>query len=296
MNSSNDLEGADNEDQKKSYSNGSGWSVLSRAIDVLGPSVPANGAGIVIIVFVAGVVLTVVGARYERTIVVIIASLIVVLAVLYALVILIPQWWTQGRDVQDSAPVTRTPNDPVIAGTVLQTPRDTRILADLLTDEQHDAVCAVVSGAIKDAAKVIGIDVNLVRGNIFGLDSTGFLRIMPQFDHNMKFVKERTTRMPINEGSTGHAWHRCRTNIAIRPREQAAVDSLPPHQTARLEPTLQWIISIPVFVKDGEKEPTWILNIDGLEESKSVEELEPAVGALLRWAEQLSRILLNVCK
>lgn len=253
---------------KTSRPDASTW--VTKAIEVLGPRVPENVTGLIIITVLlvsAVVIIGVTGAS-----VIVLLGVFALAIVAYTLLILVP-----GRK-----------DRPRMSASIR--------LEELLSDEQHDAVCAAVAGGAEQTATSLGVEPHLIRGNIFGSTTGGLLKIIPGLSHNMQYPKEYTMRMCVNEGSTGHAWHRRRPNIAVRPLEEDGLDILPPNQMARVEPRLQWIISVPVFTADDATKPTWVFNVDGLEVPKTLEQLELAVGALLRWAEQIARVLRSIPK
>lgn len=169
-------------------------------------------------------------------------------------------------------------------------PGDTLSLKDRLDGQQRDAVCAIVASAVADVADALGADPENLRGNVFGCDGNGQLRIMTEFGHNMNTVSERSIEMPIGQGSTGHAWQTGRPNIAIR-HEDWGEHGLAYDQEQRLHPDLKWIISAPVFAPEQPPPPTWMLNVDGLRETRTKEDLSLGVGKVMLWAEQLGRVV-----
>lgn len=257
-------------------------SVIDKAIEVLGPRVPKLASGLVIIAIVAGVALVAVSSTKDSSFLLIVGVFFIAIAIIYTIIVLIPL-------------AIRNRNDRRIEQNPLPATDSTVQLETLLSDAQHDTVCAAVKAAAESSAAKLGLRQEIVRGNIFGRTDDNVLRIMPGFSHNMNNPTETTVRMRVGEGSTGRSWASRLPNIALRPTASDGPDALDVEQTRRVEPSLRWVVSVPVFASDGPGgEPTWILNVDGLQEEKTLEELETLVGSLLRWAESVSRVLRSI--
>ena len=168
---------------------------------------------------------------------------------------------------------------------------ETLSLRDQLNPEQIDTMCEILENVTVAVAEILGLPEDQVRGNVFGLGRDGYLHIMNDFNANMHHRSERGIKIPRGQGSNGRAWNRMSPNIAIR-REDFGDCELPADQAKRVAPTLMWIISVPVIAFVGEdRRPIWILNTDGLEEARSLQQVQKAVGVMLEWAEAVSGLL-----
>jgi len=249
-----------------------GLGLARRIIGNLADRVPEIGAGVVLLGVVGAALMTTVGGAIG--IAVTIGVFTVIMAVLYYVTVIHPK--------HPEASIQRPPLPP---------PANTLILAhDGLTSEQRDAASGIVESAAADVASTLKVSAAHVRGNVFGTNEAGMLRIITDFSCHMEHPPERSMMMPIGQGSTGRAWQRHRPNIAVR-REDWGDDVLADDQMGRIEPNLRWIISVPVFTGRPEDPPTWVLNVDGLHEERTAKDLAPAVGVVMQYAEAMSRLL-----
>jgi hypothetical protein len=232
----------------------------------LAPKVPASAAPVVLMV-VLGVVVVGVVAAFATT-AVLVAVVVLVLAGIAAAVLV-------GRRAGDDAPA----------------PGNTIGFSDALDGPQRDAVCQIVQNAVADVADALHVEPKTLRGNVFGCDGKGRLRIMPEYSHQMENVAERSITMPIGQGSNGRAWQTGRPNIAIRAGDWDDANALPLDQAARVDKDVTWIISAPVFAPAQAPPPTWVLNVDALRDSRSKEDLSLAVGKVMLWADAMGRVI-----
>ncbi|MDQ1713043.1 MAG: hypothetical protein QOE45_2493 [Frankiaceae bacterium] len=238
-------------------------------IKPLAPNVPKRTAGIILVVVFAMVVIMGVAALLTGVALLAVVAAVVMLAVL---------------GVSGSVRILKGPGSPPKA------PADpeTLSLAYRLDDSQHDAVCEIVEHAVDDVAGALRTPRAKLRGNVFGCDGHGTLRIMPAYDHNMTHKKERNVSMRIGQGNNGLAWASGGVHVAVRPSEGGS-SALPLNQTKRIPADLSWIISAPACTQLSK--PTWVLNVDGLDDPRTQRQLGAAIGPVVLWAEQLALVL-----
>lgn len=104
---------------------------------------------------------------------------------------------------------------------------------------------------------------DLVRANLFGLDGTGMLRMVPHFMVNMSYPPEHTISMPPGYGSSGRAFKEGLKNVAIL-RKDWGKDRIEDDELKKVHKDLRWITSVPVFSQTMPKQVVWVLNVDGL--------------------------------
>jgi hypothetical protein len=235
----------------------------------LAPKVPPSAAPAVV-VFAVGVAAILAAAAFAGTVVIVSFVVVTVVALVGAIL--------TGLAAGDG-------------GAAKPGPGNTIALSDELANDQRDAVCQIVQSAVADVADVLGTDKKRLRGNVFGCDGKGGLRIMPEYSHNMNTVEERSIAMPIGQGSNGHAWQTGRPNIAIRQGDWDDTNALPANMAKRVHPDLTWVISAPVYSPEQQPPPTWVLNVDGLRDTRTKDELSLAVGKVMLWADQLGRVI-----
>jgi len=167
---------------------------------------------------------------------------------------------------------------------------DTVGLIDRLTTEQKQDILVNLSGAAKDVADTLGISIELVRSNLFGVGSDGKMRMLKDLTFNMNREEELTISMPVGYGSTGRCLKTKKPNIAIF-REGWGENVIGGEELSKVHPDLQWIISMPVPPWGDKTPPIWVLNVDGLKERCGEEQLREALRPLFSWSQMIYLIV-----
>jgi hypothetical protein len=113
------------------------------------------------------------------------------------------------------------------------------------------------------------------RANVFGRNLLGRLQIVRSLTVNMDRVCEWEISMLPGRGSTGIAWVTRKPHVTVAPFE--GEEDLETEDAARVDPELQWIISVPLLI---DSEPVWVVNVDG-REARSRDAVEAAVDEVL---------------
>ena len=120
------------------------------------------------------------------------------------------------------------------------------------------------------AAARLGLAPELVRANVFA-PSAGALRMIPGAWDNMHWAPEHELALEPGLGSTGRAFADGTPFSILRRGQGWTAGVLPGPQQARLEPRLQWVLSLPIgrLVAQGEvtraRDVVGVLNVDGLD-------------------------------
>lgn len=179
---------------------------------------------------------------------------------------------------------------PPIAGNA------TRNLHDQLGFDESDRreVREVLAAAAKQVSAELGVPLEDVRANLFGMCEDSMLRMITDFTYNMNRPEEWGIEMPLGYGSTGKCFERAQASVL--PRENVATSDdhwaenpLKPSELAKAHPELRWILSYPVFAPGSPGRCVWILNIDGLREVPTVEKLRQASPFLHHWSGLLTQ-------
>ncbi len=120
------------------------------------------------------------------------------------------------------------------------------------------------------AAAHLGLAAELVRANIF-VPSASALRMIPGAWDNMTWAPEHDIELALDHGSTGRAFTDG-TPFSIRRRGAGwTAGVLPGPEQAKLNPRLQWVLSLPIgriVARDDvavAQDVVGVLNIDGLD-------------------------------
>jgi len=120
------------------------------------------------------------------------------------------------------------------------------------------------------AAARLGLADDLVRANIF-VPSASALRMIPGAWDNMTWAPEHDIELELDHGSTGRAFTDG-TPFSIRRRGASwTAGVLPGPEQAKLNPRLQWVLSLPIgriVTRDDvavARDVVGVLNIDGLD-------------------------------
>lgn len=120
------------------------------------------------------------------------------------------------------------------------------------------------------AADRLEVDAGLVRANLF-VPNANVLRMVRGAWDNMRWAPEHELELELDHGSTGRAYTDG-TPFSIRRRGAGwTAGTLPGPQQERLEPRLQWVLSLPIgrIVRHEDiavaSEVVGVLNVDGLD-------------------------------
>ncbi len=121
------------------------------------------------------------------------------------------------------------------------------------------------------AASQLGIAVELVRANIF-VPSASALRMIPGAWDNMTWAPEHDIELATDHGSTGRAFTDGTPFSIRRSGEGWTAGVLPGPEQAKLNPRLQWVLSLPIgrLVTRSDltvvaRDVIGVLNVDGLD-------------------------------
>ena len=139
-----------------------------------------------------------------------------------------------------------------------------------LPDDHLKRVRTLVQQIRALAAAQLGIDAELVRANVFA-PSARTLRMIPGAWDNMTWAPEHDIELELDHGSTGRAFTDG-TPFSIRRRGASwTAGVLPGPEQAKVNPRLQWVLSLPIGRLVTHKgltvaqEVIGVLNVDGLD-------------------------------
>lgn len=243
----------------------------------------AGLAALVILVIVLAVIM-IVGLLIDRMVV--FYSVLPIIAVALIPVALIAVRTSQNRKT------LRAPSSPTASLTSLgrQGATHTSDLVEYLTTTESSDVKALLGQIALDVAEVLRLPVEHVRSNIFARLPNGKLGIIPSFTHNMGDPPEELRlEIPVGSGSTGRCFAFIRPNIATFDAGwEENVLNRP--GMAKIHPQLRWIISTPI-TSGNPPQCIWVLNVDGIVDSKAKEELQPIMSELVNVGQMLSVVV-----
>ena len=120
------------------------------------------------------------------------------------------------------------------------------------------------------AASCLGVDASLVRANIF-VPSANALRMIPGAWDNMSWAPEHDIELALDHGSTGRAFTDGMPFSIRRRAGSWTAGVLPGPEQAKLNPRLQWVLSLPIgrLVTRNDltvaRDVVGVLNVDGLD-------------------------------
>ena len=120
------------------------------------------------------------------------------------------------------------------------------------------------------AASQLGVDVELVRTNLF-VPNASVLRMIPGAWDNMTWAPEHDIELEPDHGSTGRAYTDGTPFSIRRLGASWTAGVLPGPQQAKVNPRLQWVLSLPIGRLVARRELTvaldvvGVLNVDGLD-------------------------------
>jgi hypothetical protein len=159
----------------------------------------------------------------------------------------------------------------------------------LSNTEVEDSIALIQETAVT-VADALDLQPDHVRANVFARLPNGKLGILERFTHNMgNPAQELDIQLPIGVGSTGRCFANIATNIATFHRGWAG-DVLNERGMAMIHPELRWIVSTPI-TSGNPPQCIWVLNVDGIVEPKSKEELLKIMPTLVNVSQMLSVVV-----
>jgi len=156
--------------------------------------------------------------------------------------------------------------------------------------EQKEKIQMVIEQAAKEVAKQLSINSKVVRSNIFGVDEYKCLMMIPNLSYHMDHPPEKTIKIPLGYGSTGRCFKTCQPNIAVLENDWGK-DMIEDEELKKVHPDLKWIISVPILGSDQPPESMWVLNVDGIQEKKTVNDLRKALSLMFKYSNIISIIV-----
>jgi hypothetical protein len=147
--------------------------------------------------------------------------------------------------------------------------------AEGLSDQDTEAVLAALVSARNNVAARLQCDPGRCRANIFGENRLGRLQIINSLMVNMDRVTEWGISIPPGRGCTGIARATGQPKVLVSPFD--GDDALEPDDATRVDPNLQWIISVPIKIDESVK---WVTSVDG-KDARSRTQVEGAVQDVL---------------
>lgn len=139
-----------------------------------------------------------------------------------------------------------------------------------LPDDHLTVIRTLLQQLRQLAADGLGVSSTLVRTNVF-VPTAGQLRMVPEAWDNMTYAPEHSIELEIDHGCTGRAFTD-RTPFSIRRKGDSwTAGVLPNSQQAKVNPRLQWVLSLPLGQLVDEagctvaKDVVGVVNIDGLD-------------------------------
>jgi hypothetical protein len=120
------------------------------------------------------------------------------------------------------------------------------------------------------AASQLGLDAALVRANLF-VPNANTLRMIPDAWDNMSWAPEHDIELALDHGSTGRAFTDGTPFSIRRLGGSWTAGVLPGPEQAKLDPRLQWVLSLPIgrLVTRNDitmaRDVVGVLNVDGLD-------------------------------
>jgi hypothetical protein len=146
----------------------------------------------------------------------------------------------------------------------------------------------LLSRAARDVAGEQHLEESVVRAALFRKYGE-VLRIIPGLTWHMNNSEELQIEIGPGEGSAGKAFMMGRSNIAIYDQARSDTSISDINQRSRVDLDLKWIISTPILGR--KKEILGVLNVDGLMEEKTIEQLGSSVGTMAYWSQLAGLVL-----
>lgn len=163
-------------------------------------------------------------------------------------------------------------------------------LVNKFGNKERQDILRILRGASEDIAEILNIPLNNIRANLFGKDEQNRMRMLAGLTFQMDRTEELSISMPVGYGSTGRCFQSGKPNIAIF-RGGWGKDVIEDEELRKVDPDIQWIISIPVLSGDEKIRPIWVINIDCLNERRERNELQEGLKRLFVWSQMLTLII-----
>jgi hypothetical protein len=197
----------------------------------------------------------------------------------------------RGRDPKDRTQLggatartagDRGPNVPSAALTEDGRDSDYTARLDALDAVRVGNIRSWLSQSAGGVARMLDVSPQNVRAHIYVHDVVHQrVRIVPTLTHHIDGdSEEMTVSLPVGVGAVGRCLQAQALTIA-RLEEDWGKYAIPVPEFSKHDPRLRWIIALPVLPK---KKTVMVFNIDGLQDSPSLDQLEVAARTLPGWA------------
>lgn len=169
-------------------------------------------------------------------------------------------------------------------------PADVAARLHSLNQEEQTVALQALSFAREEVASLLRMDESLVRSNFFS-SADDHLLMVPGMTQNLDRPEERSLRLSIGQGCTGLAFKERKPVLGVRDPNTGdwGEYQLAHPDMAALDPELRWIVSVPVLTDD--KRVLGVLNVDGLGEERTADQLTEVVARAVAWGFALRAII-----
>jgi hypothetical protein len=183
------------------------------------------------------------------------------------------------RDDGPTAPSTRLATDGAAS--------DYEANLDALDAKRVGNIRTWLSESAGGVAKLLDVPARNVRASIYVHDATrDQLRIVPTLTHHIDGDSdEMTLAIPVGVGAAGRCFQAQMMTVA-KLEEDWGKYTIPASEFRKVDPNLRWIIALPVLPK---QKTVMVFNVDGLQDSPSLEQLDVAARTLFGWATLIHR-------
>jgi hypothetical protein len=155
--------------------------------------------------------------------------------------------------------------------------------------ESRAVIHDVLESAVAEVAADQQLSSGLVRGALFAREPDGSLRIVEGQTVGFESREEARIRIQPGESGTGEAAKAGLPAVTVFRSVLDETTIEDPEERARIDPSLRWIISVPVL--GGDHQAVWVLSVDGLVEPRTQEQLQSSVAHLLYYGRILELLL-----
>jgi hypothetical protein len=165
-------------------------------------------------------------------------------------------------------------------------------LAKRLTEHERSDTRELLKIATETVAQKLSVSPTHVRANLFGRLRNGRLGILPGLCYNMDKEPELALEIDLGRGSTGLCFSCVEPHLATFDDGWAA-DALNDEGMTKIHPDLRWIASIPVTTGKP-PQAVWVLNVDGIVEAQSKEQLRDVPLDLVNYGQALAVLVADL--
>ena len=198
---------------------------------------------------------------------------------------------THGSTPADGTADTDARDEKPTAAAALTTDgraRDYSAHLDALDGPRIGNIRSWLSESAAGVARVLNVSARNVRACIYVHDVIrDQVRIVPTLSHHIDADSdEMTLALPVGVGVAGRCLQEQALTIA-RLEQDWGKFTIPDSQFRKMDPGLRWITSLPVLPK---RKTVMVLNVDGVEDSPALAQLEQAAGTLPGWATLVHQV------